>query len=528
MSHARRGWLPLTLALLLVLPSAIAGTSLRDEAERLRDGESAVVADTPLYSGRLLSEFYAERDHRNAWDEGRARALLALADASRQDGFDPEDFHAAAIRGLLQRGDLVSAEETVRTRADILLSDALLRYLHHLQYGKYNPKHINRGQNFVTPADAEDLKAEMETAVAADDLAAAVAGMLPEAPFYDNLKRGYQRYLAIADRGGWQDIPGGVNLTRGMRDPRVALIREHLAVTDGFQGASGIDPHLYDEALAEAVKGFQARSGLSPDGVVGPNTLRALNHPLDDRLASIRANLERMRWLYHELPPDYVFVDVAAFQLEVVRDHEPVWRTRTVIGTVEDQTPMFRDEMEHLVFNPTWSVPRSIQKKMGRVSGKYEVIDRRTGRRVSVSDVSNTSRYRVVQPAGPGNALGRVKFMFPNGHAIYLHDTPSRHLFARSSRAYRHGCVRVKDPLTLARYILDQPNWDDAQINAVVKRGRTRYVHLDDHLQVLLYYLTALADDEGRVGFRRDVYNRDDLLEEQLLTGGKYAEADDH
>jgi hypothetical protein len=226
----------------------------------------------------------------------------------------------------------------------------------------------------------------------------------------------------------------------------------------------------------------------------------------------IRANLERMRWLYHELPPDYVFVDITAFRVDVMRDHQPVWGTRTVVGTVEDQTPMFRDEMEHLVFNPTWSVPQSIQQKMGRVGSKYHVIDRRTGRRVSASDVSDTGRYRVVQPAGPGNALGRVKFMFPNGHAIYLHDTPSRHLFARSTRAYSHGCVRVQEPLELARQVLNKPGWDEAAIDRVVKRGSTRYVNLDDHLPVLIYYLTALADDDGRVGFRRDIYQRDQPL----------------
>ena len=157
-------------------------------------------------------------------------------------------------------------------------------------------------------------------------------------------------------------------------------------------------------------------------------------------------------------------------------------------------------------------MPVSIQKKMGGVSSRYQVVDRRTGRKVSGVNASNYKRYRIVQPAGPSNALGRVKFMFPNGHAIYLHDTPSRHLFSRSERAYSHGCIRVKDPLTLAQQVLNKPNWDEGAINSVVSRGKTRYVHLDDHLPVLLYYLTAVADDQGRVGFRRDVYNRDKPL----------------
>lgn len=528
--------------LLLLMPLALAAPAkasdlLKQQAERLGTAEAPAVFDVPLFSGRLLAEFYAERDYRPVWDAGRARALLKLARHSRDDGFDPDDFLATAIARLIDSGKLNGAlperesetESLVesgpspdshpdaearsdRAGADILLSDALLRYIHHFRFGKYNPRHINRDWIFVDKADADGLKADMALVLASPDLDTELSALLPSPSFYRNLKQGYRRYLDIADHGGWQEIPGGVNLNVGMRDPRVPLIRERLAVTDGLQRRASSDPHLYGEDLADAVKGFQQRSGLSQDAVIGPNTLRALNHPLDDRLLSIRANLERMRWLYNDLPADYLFVDVAAFRLHLVRDNEEVWSTPVVIGTPEDQTPMFRDEMEHLVFNPTWSVPVSIQKKMRGVSSRYKIVDRRTGREVSGVDTSNHKRYRLVQPAGPRNALGQVKFMFPNGHAIYLHDTPSKNLFARSSRAYSHGCVRVKEPLTLAQHLLNKPNWDRAQINRVVRRGSTRYVDLDEHLPVLLYYLTALADDQGRVGFRQDVYERDQRL----------------
>jgi murein L,D-transpeptidase YcbB/YkuD len=552
-----RGAVLLLLPLALVAPAS-ADSVLRQQAERLHDAEAPAVLDIPLFSGRLLAEFYAERDYRAAWDAERARVLLKLARQSRDDGFEPDDFHATAIARLIESGQLetVLASEKVdgsgarpevgsgagseaalasgtetgleieivthahsdadarmaRADADLLLSDALLRYVHHFRFGKYNPRHINRDWIFVDKADADGLKADMALVLAAPDLDSELAALLPSPSFYRHLKKGYRRYLDIADHGGWQVIPGGVNLSVGMRDPRVSLIRERLAVTDGFQSGSLADPDVYDQTLADAVKGFQQRSGLSPDAVIGPNTLRALNHPLDDRLLTIRANLERMRWLYNDLPADYLFVDVAAFRLHLIRNNEEVWNTRVVIGTPEDQTPMFRDELEHIVFNPTWSVPVSIQKKMGGVSSRYEVIDRRTGRKVSGVNASDYKRYRIVQPAGPSNALGQVKFMFPNGHAIYLHDTPSKHLFSRSSRAYSHGCIRVQNPLTLAEQVLNKPNWGQAEINRVVKRGSTRYVHLDEHLPVLLYYLTALADDQGRVGFRRDVYKRDQRL----------------
>jgi len=472
-----------------------AGSEPEVEPPVLRFGDQA----PEFYSPRLIAELYAARDFEPAWDRRRAQAMLALAQQSRADGFEPADFHAEVIAAILDSGELASLDPARRDAAELLLSDALLRYVHHFRFGKLNPEHINRGGTFVKPADAEQLKIDMARALAAADMQAELQLMMPSPDFYRNLKRGYQRYLAIADRGGWSDIPGGPNLRVGAKDPRVLMIREHLGVTDGYDPGYVAEPEVYDQDLADAIKAFQRRSGLGADGIVGPNTLRALNQPLDERLLAIRANLERMRWLYNDLPPDYLFVDLTAFELYLVRDGEEVWRTKGIIGTVENQTPMFRDEMEHVVFNPTWTVPRSIEKKFRGVPTGYKRV--RSG-----------GQYYLVQQPGPRNALGRVKFMFPNGHAIYLHDTPSRYLFSRAQRAYSHGCIRVHEPLTLAQYVLNEPAWNEGAINRVVRRGSTRWVHLDEHLPVLLYYLTAKADDQGRVGFRRDIYHRDRRL----------------
>jgi hypothetical protein len=179
---------------------------------------------------------------------------------------------------------------------------------------------------------------------------------------------------------------------------------------------------------------------------------------------------------------------------------------------------MFRDTMEHLVFNPTWTVPVSIQKKMGRVSGDYRLVDRQTGKQVGGGDARDHRRYRLVQAPGPKNALGRVKFMFPNRHAVYLHDTPGKAAFGRQSRALSNGCIRVQDPLHLAEAILDGSNWDRSGIERVVERGQTRYVDLTETLPVLLYYLTAFADEQGKVGFRQDIYGRDEALRAALAS----------
>lgn len=484
-----------------------------DPGELIAAAAAPAMGKRQLFSPRLIAGFYAGRGQPHVWTEGQARALLGLADASPADGLDPDDFHATAIRGILERGDL-HGDEATHTAADILLTDGLLRYLHHLQYGKYDPTRVNRGYTFTEPVDAEVLTGELNAALGAPDLAAAVTGMLPRAPFYERLKAAY----AEARNGGGADhgpaIPDGVVLRPGARDPRVPLLRERLGGPQASLAAAPAEPDRYDPALVAAVKAWQASAGLTADGIVGPGTLRALNqHQAPARnLDLLRANLERMRWLWHDLPEDYVFVDLTGFQLQVMRNHQPVWETRTVIGTPKDQTPMFREAMEYVVFNPDWTMPPSIQRKTRGVGGKYRVVDRRTGRAVSGGNVSDVSRYRIVQPPGPNNALGKVKFIFPNGHAVYLHDTPSKHLFAHENRTYSHGCVRVQNPLTLAEQILSVEHLDAKQIDGIVRTGRTRHVHLERHLPVLLYYLTALADERGQVSYRRDVYGRDRAL----------------
>lgn len=466
--------------------------------------------DPRLYSSRLLAELYAEGDFTPRWTDEQARSLLALAEASPDDGLEPADFRTDEIRAILDDGGLAALAGDARADADLLLSDALLRYIHHHRFGKYDPKRIRRAGADTRPVNADQLRADLDAALDAPDLSEHLAAALPQPFFYRNLKRAYQRYRTLLQAGKATPIPGGSNLKTGMTDPRVPLIRARLTRLEDWDGPPSAEPERYDEPLTEAVRAFQRRSGLATDGVVGPRTLAALNQAIDeDGMALIRANLERMRWLHDRVGDDFVFIDVAGFQLELYRGNQLAWSTPVVVGTRKDQTPMFRDEMEYVVFNPTWSVPVSIQKTMGRVGRKYQVVDRRTGRRVSGVNASNYRRYRIVQPAGPGNALGRVKFIFPNNHAVYLHDTPSKHLFSRGERAYSHGCIRVKDPLDLADRILDAPNWDQAEVKRVVNRGRTRHVHLDDHLQVLIYYLTARADADGRVGFRRDIYGRD-------------------
>ncbi len=496
-----------------VVGVAASNALLRVTAESIRDQGSLTVDGVPLESGRVLADFYAARGYRLAWLQPvQVEALQHAVEAGQAAGFQPADYHVATLRRLSKPGHLDGLALAARLAADLQLSDALLRYTYHLRFGRVDPAVVNRSWNHRKAVPAETLIRSMEQVVSAADTRGSLGDLAAKPFFFADLEHALRNFGSSRPLTASPQIPQGKKLVPGRRDPRVVTLRERLRAL-GDETPAPQDPELFDPALRDALMKFQQRSGLNADGVAGAATITALNQPFDEKMADqIRINLERMRWFYDDLPADYVLVDVAGFMAHVVRDGRIDWSTRVVVGTPKDQTPSFRDEMEHVVFNPTWTVPPSIQKKMRGVSGRFKVVDRRTGRAVSGANVSDPRRYSIVQGPGPSNALGRVKFIFPNDHAVYLHDTQSKGLFSQSVRAYSHGCVRVQDPLKLAEVILGEANWDRRQIDRVISTNKTRYVILDERLPVLLYYLTAYADENGRVGFRSDIYGRDAAL----------------
>jgi murein L,D-transpeptidase YcbB/YkuD len=342
---------------------------------------------------------------------------------------------------------------------------------------------------------------------------------------YRNLRAAYARLNALAARGGWAPVPAGPTLKPGASDPRVLALRTRLIADGDLAGAAAPDPLSYDAALEAAVKAFQARHGLDTDGSVGPGTLAALNVPIDARIRTLRVNLERGRWLLNDLEPTFVVVNVAGYRVNYIRDGQLVWSARAQVGKAYRATPIFRSRLTYLVLNPTWTVPPSIlendilpaqRRDPSTLARKgLEVIDAQ-GRRVPESSVDwanatpRNFRYMLRQPPGPDNALGRVKFMFPNSYSVYLHDTPSRNLFEKSDRAFSSGCIRVEDPLRLAELLLQgQRPWNRVAIDSVIQAGKTRNVTLAHAIPVLLSYWTAWVDRDGTLQLRPDIYGRD-------------------
>jgi L,D-transpeptidase YcbB len=273
------------------------------------------------------------------------------------------------------------------------------------------------------------------------------------------------------------------------------------------------------------VERFQHRHGLEADGAVGRRTLAALNVPVEARIDQLRVNLERTRWVFRDLEPRYLIVNIAGFHAYLMEDGKSVWDSRVVVGTRYRKTPVFKARMTYLVLNPTWTVPPTILKEdiipamrrdPGYLASRNMVLLDASGQRVDTADIDlqnltiRNFPYVVRQEPGPQNALGRIKFMFPNRHFVYLHDTPSRGLFERANRTFSSGCIRVEHPLTLAELLLDDPvNWNRAKIEARLADGKTQTVNLKTPITVFLVYWTAEPEADGEVNFFNDVYRRD-------------------
>jgi len=514
--------LVLVLALALALPAG--AQSPDDDRERLRERIEQIQADPEtrvggvrLAASSFVARLYERHDFAPEWTPAASEQLARAIEAIEADGLDPEDYLRSAL-----------AQAPAGIDRDLLQSEALVRLLYHLLLGKVDPTTFDSNWNFSRQLPESDPIAFVQQVIDSGEVDARIEREKPQLELYRQLKAAYARERERAAAGGWKPIPAGAALKPGVSDARVHALRARLAAEGDSDAAGASAGDTFDPALEAAVKAFQERHGLDPDGAVGAGTLAELNVPVAARLSQLRVNLERGRWLLHDLPHEFVLVNVAGFGVYLVRDGAIVWRARAQVGKPYRSTPIFRAEMTYLVLNPTWTVPPGIfahdilpaqRRDRGTLARKgLEVVDMK-GNVVPASSIdwANTTprnfRYMLRQPAGPSNALGRVKFMFPNSHSVYLHDTPSKNLFDKSDRAFSSGCIRVEKPLELAALLLDgQKGWDRAAIDAAIAAGKTRTVTLEKRMPVLLLYWTAWVDEAGTLQLRRDLYGRDAKL----------------
>lgn len=527
----------LLLCLLATFPGPRAHAAVTDdrealliELEYLRSVEQQRVPGANIAALPLITEFYERRDFEPAWrDSRKVRELLSLVSGSSARGLNPDDYHHAAVGEAVERlAD--GAELSSRDRAfiEIVLTDALVRLAYHELLGKVNPYDLDTNWNFGRELEFDDPAAKLSEAIDSPSLVNAFEAIVAREWLYRQLIAALSEYRELAERGGWPSVPDGPTLRPGDMDDRLAILSARLAATGDLDvGAAGRVVDTYDEVLVAAVRRFQERHGLDADGVIGPATLQAMNVPVEDRIRQIAISLERARWVMRGLSDEFIIVNIAAFKAYLVRDRQVVWESRAQVGTPYRQTPVFRDAMKYLVFNPTWTVPYSIatrdilpqlQRNPAYLTDRRFDVRNSDGEHVDPGaiDWSRYSRgnfpFTLIQRPGPGNALGRVKFMFPNQFAVYLHDTPSRELFGRAGRAFSSGCIRIENPFELAEYLLRDDGWDRSRIDSVIDSGELTNVVLTTPVPVLLLYWTASVERDGQVHFYDDIYGRDDAV----------------
>jgi murein L,D-transpeptidase YcbB/YkuD len=483
---------------------------------------------------KAARRFYERRAYQPAWMGGgrprpQAAELLEAVEAARAHGLDPADYDPAALGAPSEKSGnpfkRASLTPEQVAEAELRHTSAFLRLAAHLLTGRVSPEAVDPHwfgqQRKVELSDVLDRALE-------GGVKDTLQGLAPRHEPYALLQQTLQRYREIEARGGWPtDVPA-LRLRPGARHPGVATLRRRLAATGELsEGAAAGD--AVDPALVEAVKRFERRHGLDPDGSLDPAAVRALNVPVDRRIRQIELNLERWRWLPESFGERHIVVNVPTFTLVAVENGKPALTMRVVAGEQENPTPIFSDQMTTVVFSPYWNIPDTIARKetIPAVLRDPDYLRKNDLELVRGSEVVHPGSvdwtdddpdFRIRQRPGARNSLGQVKFMFPNQFDVYLHDTPADRLFNEPQRSFSHGCVRVERPRALAQWVLaGQEEWTAEKIDAAMRSGQERHVAIERKVPVYIVYQTAWVDGDGTVQFANDLYGHD-ARQLQLIT----------
>ncbi len=519
----------LALACLLWLPGAapalaqFTGAAIKSElASRI----AATKSEALRKRLKDIDAHYAKSFYNPIWISGnrpsaKAEQMVDAINLSYEDGLHPGDYDAFELfakLGATSAADLAELE--------VHLTTAAVSYAQHMNSGRLNPSEVNR--EIVIYPDSISADTILSNIRKTKSLKAYLRLLAPHTPRYERLRQTLALFRRIEANGGWSKVPGGDTLKPGATGPRVAALRKRMIEAGTYQGpSSGL---TYDSALVDAVKRFQDQNGIVPDGVVGPGTLKTINISVEDRIRTIELNMERNRWMQNDFAPYHIFVNLADQVVKLVKNGDTLHAEVVQVGQPYHRTPVFTDEMEYVEINPYWNVPPSIavneylpklRQNPGVLAAQNIAVLGNNGP-ISASAVNWSSYgkgnfpFRLRQEPGPGNALGRIKFMFPNKFNVYMHDTPSKSKFDRTQRYFSHGCIRLNDPLTMAQYILGVEGWSRAKIDQVVASGKRTVVTLKNKIPVYVVYLTSFVNKDGSVWFREDVYGRDKILSAAL------------
>lgn len=508
-------------------------------AEALRSQLAAQLSEpTQKYSASaILREIYATRDDEPIWHQATgeilpaASSLLTIIHNVAEDGLVAGDYHLVELEDNLAKMNVdAPLDPALQAQQDLLYTDALLLLAKHLRDGRVNSLSLQPVRQLTT----RDLPWAQQLVAEIDQLDVALALLRPPLPLYRDLQQLLVDFARIEAEGGWPVIPAGSAIKRNMEDSRLPLIAQRLQqlgfLPENWNGTA------YDERIEAAVQNFQSRYGLAIDGQIGSKTLAALNVSAADRLRQIEANLERLRWLPEKLGQSYVLINSANFQLDAVADARTVLTMKVVVGRTYRRTPVFSDNIRYAVFNPSWDVPPTILRQdvlpALQLDVKYlakkhlDVLayENNHWSRIPTEQIDWPTvlaqrhfPYRLRQPPGPENPLGKVKFMFPNTFDVYLHDTPQKELFKSTSRDFSSGCIRVENARALAEFLFaGSEKGTSDRLDALFTSTETQVVSLPAPVPIHIQYWTIWRDAEGQMQFRADIYGRDAELADAL------------
>ena len=483
-----------------------------------------------------LTEVYPENDLRPYWvtpngPGQKASIVLDFLKMAEGEGLDPANYEVEEISRLFAARDTPSL-----ALLDALLTFNLIKYIHDVSSGQIKQLYAEPG---LFP-DAENIKfnprSTMKKVLGTPDLAVYLQSLPPAHRHYTGLKKALKIYRAIENDGGWPLIAAGTTIQPGDYDVRIPAIMLRLSVTNDLDLTTTQIPFetQYSPELEQSIMKLQQRHGLDPDGTIGPKTLAALNVPAGERIKQIIVNMTRWRWQKHDLGEKYILVNIAHFDLTAFEADQFAFGMRVIVGKFLNQTPIFSDRIKTIVINPYWTIPKSIARneELPKLRKNPDCLRKRhirlfSGWEDDATEIDPTTidwqtvswtrmgQYRLRQDPGPWNALGQIKFVFPNKYKVYLHDTPAQSLFSHHKRDFSHGCIRVSDPVKLAAFALSRQRgeaWTPKTIKNAVNKQERIGLGMSEKLPVHITYQTAWFDKHGIVCFNYDVYGRDKKL----------------
>ncbi len=488
-----------------------------------------------------LSEFYDQRHHRSIWFEDKEfkrdpDSLVKEIKNSYDEGLNPEDYHLEYIEELINEEKLFASESRgQRALLDILLTNAYISLASDYLNGKIDAEIIIDDDNYQ--ADSLEAQNLLELLIEKNDISETLQEQLPETENYSKLKEKLAYYRDSNKVDDWSKIAAGEDLAEKAQGPRVEQLISNLNGRNYLNKANLKTDDYFDQNVKQAVVRFQIDYGLKPDGVVGKKTLEALNISRDQRIKQLIINMERWRWLPEDLGSSYIYVNIADYNLKLYEEKKVIMEMKTIVGQEQRSTPVFSDSIKYIVLNPYWYVPESIavKDKLPEIKKDnnylkennytlFEYSGNNKLEKVEPEDIEwseineDNFNYLLRQNPGDQNALGRIKFMFPNKYSIYLHDTPGRNLFSETERSFSSGCIRIENPIDLAEYLLsDQEKWDRESIESEMEKDKEKTVYLKNPIKIYLQYNTAWVDSLGNLNFREDIYNRDQKIIEEYF-----------